>query len=360
MKRIFALTLSLLLAFGVFGCAAPATEAAPVAPTAAVAESPAGDAATAGDKEITIVLIPKLVHEFYNYVLDGANQAVEELAAQGYKVNVIWNAPSSADVVEQTEKLEAAIALKPDYIGIAVINGESVKPMLEAAQASGIRVIAFDTDYEGSTADSFIGASLDAQYHSGEQAADILVQQTGKTEGKVALLTGSPNAENHKLFSGGFRDRLKSEYPGFEIVTEQADNDDKEKATQLTEAILAQYPDVDIIFGGDGSAGVGAGIALKTAIDAGQIPAGRVFISNYCLMADPRASLEAGQISAIIDYSPYYEGYYTVMSAVQEYFNGLPLQGIDIPFGIVTMDNLDTYSSEYRQICIDSGAEYWN
>ena len=125
MKRIFALTLSLLLAFGVFGCAAPATEAAPVAPTAAVAESPAGDAATAGDKEITIVLIPKLVHEFYNYVLDGANQAVEELAAQGYKVNVIWNAPSSADVVEQTEKLEAAIALKPDYIGIAVINGET-------------------------------------------------------------------------------------------------------------------------------------------------------------------------------------------------------------------------------------------
>ena len=68
---------------------------------------------------------------------------------------------------------------------------EGVKPMLESAQQNGIKVIAFDTDYEGSTADSFVGASLDAQYHSGEQAADILVKQTGKTEGKVAMLTGS-------------------------------------------------------------------------------------------------------------------------------------------------------------------------
>ena len=263
MKKLFALILALVMGLSLVACGEQKQPDA---------TSDGGDEPAA--KEMTIVLIPKLVHEFYNYVLDGANQAVSELEAQGYKVNVVWSAPTAADVTEQTEKLEAAIALNPDYIGIAVINGESVKPILESAQSKGIKVIAFDTDYEGSTADAFVGATLEAQYHSGEQAADILVQQTGKTSGKAAMLTGSPDAENHKLFSGGFRDRMASQYPDFEIVTEQADNDDKEKATQLTEAILAQYPDIDIIFGGDGSAGVGAGIAVQAAIDAGQIPAG--------------------------------------------------------------------------------------
>ena len=349
MKKILSLILALIMAVSLVACANSNNQ-----PDAS-ADGEAGD----GTKEMTIVLIPKLVHEFYNYVLDGANQAVEELEAQGFKVNVVWSAPTAADVTEQTEKLEAAIALNPDYIGIAVINGESVKPMLEAAQKDGIRVIAFDTDYEGSTADAFVGASLDAQYHSGEQAADILVEQTGKDSGKVAMLTGSPDAENHKLFSGGFRDRMKAAYPNFEIVTEQADNDDKEKATQLTEAILAQYPDIDIIFGGDGSAGIGAGIAVQAAIDAGQIPAGQVKISDYCLTNDSRTSLEANQVTAITDYSPYYEGYYTVMIAAQEFFNSKPMQNIDIPFGIVTLENLEGYSDEYYKICVDSGVEYW-
>ena len=349
MKKLFALILALVMGLSLVACGEQKQPDA----TADGGDEPAA-------KEMTIVLIPKLVHEFYNYVLDGANQAVSELEAQGYKVNVVWSAPTAADVTEQTEKLEAAIALNPDYIGIAVINGESVKPILESAQSKGIKVIAFDTDYEGSTADAFVGATLEAQYHSGEQAADILVQQTGKTSGKAAMLTGSPDAENHKLFSGGFRDRMASQYPDFEIVTEQADNDDKEKATQLTEAILAQYPDIDIIFGGDGSAGVGAGIAVQAAIDAGQIPAGQVKISDYCLTNDSQTSLEANQVTAITDYSPYFEGYYTVMIAAQQFFNGIDLQNIDIPFGVVTLENLDGYSDEYKQICIDNGVEYWN
>jgi ribose transport system substrate-binding protein len=352
--------LALVMVFSTVACAKTSESPSSEESTAPETSAQVSESQASTDDTMTIVLIPKLVHEFYNLVLDGANQAVDELKADGKNVEVVWSAPTAADTVEQTEKLEAAIAMKPDYIGIAVIDGDSCKPLLEQAEEQGIHTIAFDTNFDGSPAEAFVGCSLDAQYQSGAMAADALVKLIGKDTGKVAMLTGSPDAENHKQFSGGFRDRIKSTYPGFTIVTEQADNDDKEKATQLTEAILAQYPDIDGIFGGDGSAGVGASIALKAAVEAGQIPEGQVKISNYCLMKDPEEALRSGYLSVIIDYPPYWIGYYTVMAAAAEYFDGTPLQDVPLVFGEVTMDNVDTYLDDYLAAREAEGIEYWN
>ena len=330
---------------------------APAAPAAT--EAPAEAATTEKDDTLTIVIIPKLVHEFYNMVYDGANTAVKELAAEGKQVNIIWSAPTTADSAEQANKLEAAIALKPDVIAISVIDGELVKPLMVQAQEMGIKVIAFDTNFEGSPADSFVGVSLDGQEQSGRQAADLLVKLIGKDSGKVAMLTGSPDAENHKLFSGGFEERMTEAYPNFEIVTRQADNDDKEKATSLTEAILAQYPDLDGIFGGDGSAGTGAAVAVKSAIDAGHIQADQVKIVEYCLMNDSAEMMREGYVQGLVDYPPYWIGYYTTMSAAADYFDGIPLQDVALVFGEVTIDNMDTYLDEYAAARVEEGLEYW-
>lgn len=338
---------------------APATEAAvvteaPAAATEAAAEAPAKD------DMMTIVIIPKLVHEFYNMVLDGANDAVMELAAQGKQVNIIWSAPTTADSAEQANKLEAAIALQPDVIAISVIDGELVKPLMEQAKAQGIKVIAFDTNFEGSPADSFVGVSLDGQKNSGRQAADLLVKLIGKDTGKIAMLTGSPDAENHKLFSSGFEERMAEAYPGFEIVARQADNDDKEKATSLTEAILAQYPDLDGIFGGDGSAGTGAAVAVKSAVEAGQVQPDQVKIVEYCLMNDSATMMREGLVQGLVDYPPYWIGYYATMSAAADYFDGVALQDVNLVFGEVTLDNMDTYLDEYNAARAEEGLDYWN
>jgi ABC-type sugar transport system substrate-binding protein len=230
---------------------------------------------------------------------------------------------------------------------------------MEQAKAQGIKVIAFDTDFEGSPADSFVGCSLDAQKESGRQAADLLVKLIGKDKGKIAMLTGSPDAENHKLFSGGFAEQMAAKHPNFEIVTKQADNDDKEKATSLTESILAQYPDIDGIFGGDGSAGTGAAVAVKSAVEAGHIKANQVKIVEYVLMNDSARAMREGYVQGLVDYPPYWIGYYATMSASAYFFDGMPLKNVPLVFGTVTKDNMDTYLADYAAARVKEGIEYW-
>lgn len=352
-KKLFAIFSVVLMAAMVLGACTPA---ATQVPTAAATEA----STTKGDNAMTIVIIPKLVHEFYNMVYDGANTAVKELAAKGKEVRVVWSAPTTADSAEQANKLEAAIALKPDVIAISVIDGELVKPLMEQAKKEGIKVIAFDTTFEGSPADSFVGVPLAEQKQSGRNGADLLVKLIGKKSGKIAMLTGSPDAENHKLFSGGFEERMKEAYPDFEIVTKQADNDDKEKATSLTEAILAQYPDIDGIFGGDGSAGTGAAVAVKSAVAAGQVKADQVKIIEYCLMNDSGNMMKEGYVQGLEDYPPYWIGYYATMSAAANFFDSKPLQDVNLKFGEVTKDNMETYLADYNAARAKEGLDYWN
>jgi ribose transport system substrate-binding protein len=313
-----------------------------------------------GEKDkITIVAIPKLVHEFYNYVEDGINDAIKDIkASDGNTIELIWSAPSTADSVKQAELLEAAVALNPDVIAISVIDGSLCKPIMEEAKKQGIVIIAFDTDFEGSPADVFVGCSLDAQKNSGRMGADMLVKLIGKENAKIAMLTGSPDAENHKLFSGGFEEQILAKYPNATILTKQADNDDKEKATSLTESILAQYPDIDGIFGGNGSAGVGAAVALKSAVEAGRFQKGQVKIIQYVLMNEPAEVMRDGYLSGIVDYPPYIIGYYLTQMANAYYFKDIPLQDLYLPFGEVYPENMDTYLTDYA--AAQKPLEYWN
>jgi ribose transport system substrate-binding protein len=241
-------------------------EAAP-APTVE-AETEAAAESAAAEKELYFVYVPKLVHPWYEDVKKGMEQAIAELAQQGINIKYEWDAPPEGDVVQWTQRLEAAIAKKPDVLAVSCLDADAGKPLIEEAVAQGIPVVGFDTPCPGSPLTTFVGHEVYTQ--DGADMANILAEALGG-KGKVAILMGSPGAANHKQRVEGFKQTMAEKYPDIEIVAEEYDNDDLERAVNLTASILQAHPDLNGIFGANATAPIGAGQAIVEAGKKGEV-----------------------------------------------------------------------------------------
>ncbi len=213
----------------------------------------------------TIVFIPKVVHPWYDVVAAGATKAAEELKVDGIEVEVIWDSPPQADVADHNRRIETNIGRKPDGLAVSCLDPSTNIQLLGEAVQAGVNVITFDTfcsdDFD------FVGHKGDAQ--DGADLAKFLAEKIGD-EGKVGILAGSLTASNHAARVQGFKDEI-AKHPNIQIVFEQPDDDNLEKAVSLTENALQANPDLKGIFGANASNPIGAARAIQNAGKAGQV-----------------------------------------------------------------------------------------
>lgn len=217
------------------------------------------------DRPLTFVIVPKVVHPWYEVVAAGADAAVAELKAQGIEVEVVWDSPPQADVADHNRRIETNIGRKPDGLAVSCLDPSTNVQLLGEAVEAGINVMTFDTfcseDFD------FVGHKGDFQ--DGADLADFLAAKIGET-GKVGILAGSLTATNHAARVAGFKDAI-AKYPNIEIVFEQPDDDSLEKAVSLTENALQANPDLKGIFGSNASNPIGAARAVVNAGKAGEV-----------------------------------------------------------------------------------------
>jgi ribose transport system substrate-binding protein len=113
----------------------------------------------------------------------------------------------------------------------------------------------------------YVGHNKD--FEDGYELAKFLASRVGET-GKVGVLSGSLSAPNHKARVAGFKKAI-SEYPKMQIAFDQPDNDDLQKAADLTESALQANPDLVGIFGSNASAPIGAARAVENAKMKGKV-----------------------------------------------------------------------------------------
>lgn len=301
---------------------------APVLPNQALAQ----------DKDsYYFVFVPKLVHPWYEDVRRGADAAIAEFAKMGVTVTYDWDAPPSADVVLHTQRMEGAIVKKPDLISISCLDAAAAKPLIEEAQNQGIPVISFDTPCPDTSVEAFVG-----RYYYEEDGAEVAeaLAKAIDYKGEVAVLAGSPGAANHKQRVTGFK-RAMEQYPDITIVAEEFDNDDVERAVNLTASMLQAHPNLAGIYGCNASNPIGAGRAL---VEAGKV--GQVVLIGMDDMPDMVSFVRDGTAMAMSVQNVSEIGYWSIKLAVAKLQGHVIPKIYDTGSLLVTQDTLDTYKAK--------------
>jgi ribose transport system substrate-binding protein len=239
--------------------------------------------------------------------------------------------PAESDVQAQIAQVEDQIAKGVNAIAIAPTDPAALKPVLEKAQAAGIKVLFVDTkgDLPGTT---FIGTNNEAGAKLG---VDYLCKNLSSGK-KVAILQGIITQSTGKARADGAKAGLAA--CGLNIVAELPAEWDTAKAVAATEDIITKNPDIEGIFASNDNMALGAVQALKNA----NLLA-KVIVVGFDANPDAAASILAGEMKATVAQSPTNMGALGVENAVKMIKGETIPENIDTGTELVTSENADKF-----------------
>ena len=148
-----------------------------------------------------------------------------------------------------------------DAIFICPVNWVEITEALEALKEADVKIINVDTQVkEMGYVDAYIGSdNQEAGYICGEDLLDKCPEG-----GKILILEcPTQNSINDRIT--GFEKAISSAEAGFEIVDRADTNGEFQKALEITQEMLKEYKDIDVIMCGNDQIAVGATTAVNLA-----------------------------------------------------------------------------------------------
>ncbi len=299
-----------------------------------IALIPAAAVAQQKKDSYRFVIVPKVVHPWFDAVNNGAKKAAQMIQAQtGAKVVIDYQAPQKADVVEQNQILERAIATKPDGIIVDLLDGKGNKAVLQEALKRKIPIGVFDSvPPEGMDLTS-IGADFCEQANI---ASERLVKLLGG-KGEVAIMKGVPTAPNHAI-RAECHEKTFAKYPGIKVVARGIDNDDIETAQKQAAAIMQANPNLKGWVACDAAGPIGVGQAIK---EAGKV--GKVILVGLDDLPEMVQLVKDGVADSSSASRPDMQGYWSVIVLWQNTLGFKTPKYIDTGTVVITKDNVNTY-----------------
>lgn len=267
------------------------------------ASSAAGGAS--GDK-IKIAFVPKLQGSPYFEAMNvGAEKAVAELG----DVEWLYQGPTQADAAAQSEIVRSFIQQKVDVLVIAPNDPDSMSPLMQEAEAAGIKVMTADTDAPSSVREAFVNqATADG---IGETTAETLMKAMGG-KGKWAIVSCGETAENLNSWIAAEKAYVSQKYPDAELVDTVYSGEDQAKGTQMAIDLMNAHPDLTGLIGQCTTSAVAVAQAVK---DAGKT--GTVFTVGVGTPQSMKPYLADGSSSGSILWDVEQLGYLTAWAGEQ-------------------------------------------
>ena len=280
------------------------------------------------------VLVPKVVHPWFDAVNTGAKTAAKMIQEQtGAKVTIDYQAPQKADVVEQNQIIERAIATKPDGIIVDLLDGKGNKTVLQEAIKRKVPISIFDSVPPEGMELTSVGADFCEQANI---ASERLVKLMGG-KGEVAIMMGVPTAPNHAI-RAQCHEKTFAKYPEIKLVAKGIDNDDIETAQKQAAAIMQAHPNLKGWVACDAAGPVGVGQAIK---EAGKV--GKVLEVGLDDLPEMVQLVKDGVAESSSASRPEMQGYWSVIALWQNSLGMKTPKYIDTGTVVITKDNLKTY-----------------
>lgn len=192
---------------------------------------------TAVKKGLTVYYIPKDTQNPYEVLADkGGQTALGEIGGK-----VVVSSGTADTAAAQIPSIQAAIQAHADAIVVAGNDPSALCPSLKQAQATGIKIVAFDSDV---TCPNHLFINQADTKQIGTSEVDLLVKQMGTDSGQIAILSAAASATNQNAWIAAMKEQIKNKYPKLQLVSTVYGNDDPATSLTVLQGLLSAYPNL--------------------------------------------------------------------------------------------------------------------
>lgn len=314
MKKLVALLMTLCMVLGLLaGCGnnAPATSTNAPANTpnnASATEAPADDSPTAdynaGADAPTYVMVSKTLSDpiFIDMYVGFREFCVETGASCMYRGTEEPTAEKEIEVITQL------IAQGVDGIAVIAADFDALEPILTQAMNQGITVVTFDSAANPDSRQVHVEqASIDLVGRSQMQSALAICGGAG-SEGTIGILSAQPESQLHADWCAAMLKEVEDhpdDYANITVLPIAYGDDLPDKSTTEAQAMLQNYPDLDVIIS---PTTVGILSAAKVIQDLGS----QCKVTGVGLPSEMAPYIDNGICYDCYLWNPYDQGYLAV------------------------------------------------
>ena len=173
-----------------------------------------------------------------------AKSFVETAEAEGATVDTVYPEAATADA--QIKVLDNLISQQPDAIFISANDVNALQAKLEEAMDAGIKVSSFDSAPNKDSRQVFVNQA--GTQAVGQALMDAVLDISGG-EGQFAILSATSQSANQNAWIDAMKSIMEGDekYSKLELVEVAYGDDEPQKSTDQTAALLQNYPDLKVI-----------------------------------------------------------------------------------------------------------------
>lgn len=188
----------------------------------------------------------------YAIVTKAAGNPYNEKEAEGFKEVIekaggeaIVKHPEAATADAQVTVIQSLISQGVDSISIAGNDMNALQASLEEAMEAGIKVSCLDSAVNADSRQVFVNQA--GVEEIGQALMDAVLDISGG-EGQWAVLSATSQATNQNAWIEAMKEVMKDDkYSKLELVEVAYGDDEPQKSTDQTQALLSKYPDLKVI-----------------------------------------------------------------------------------------------------------------